>query len=100
MQVARISAWRRLRDKALFVSTVHDDLELDVNLTGNEETCYNICIELEDVFTDVSKNVSKLYGYDLPVPLAGEVAFGNNLKDMIEFDRSKGVEQFNLEGLL
>ena len=95
MQVARISAWRRLRDKALFVSTVHDDLELDVELTGNEQACYNICIELENVFSDVKENFKKLYGWELPVPLAGEVSFGNNLKEMVEFDRRKGIEQFH-----
>lgn len=94
MQIARISAWRRLRDKALFVSTVHDDLELDV--VNNAESCYNICIELENVFKDVNENVKKLYGYDMKVPLAGEVAFGHNLLDMTEFDRSKGIEQFQL----
>ena len=94
MQIARISAWRRLRDKALFVSTVHDDLELDV--VNDAQLCYNICIELENVFKDVNENVKKLYGYDMKVPLAGEVAFGHNLLEMTEFDRSKGPEQFQL----
>jgi len=95
VQIARVSAWRRLRDRATFISTVHDDLELDVNLLDTTpQECYNICIELENVFKDVPKNVSKIYGYDMKVPMSGEVSFGNNLKVMQEFNREAGLEQF------
>jgi DNA polymerase I-like protein with 3'-5' exonuclease and polymerase domains len=92
VQIARVSAWRRLRDKAVFFNTVHDDIELDV--VNNPELCYNISIELEKVFEDVPSNMKRIYGYDMKVPMSGEVSFGHNLKDMIEFDRTKGKEQF------
>lgn len=92
MQIARISAWRRLRQKGLFVGTVHDDLELDVD--NNPELCYNISIELEKVFKDIPANVKKVYGYDLKVPMQGEVSFGRTLQGMKKFNRDLGKEQF------
>lgn len=92
VMIARVSAHRRLKDKAVFISTVHDDLELDVD--NDPELLYTISIELENVFSDVAANVKKIYGHEMKVPLAGEVSFGMNLANMEEFDRRKGVDQF------
>lgn len=96
VQIARISAWRRLSEmkEVLFINTVHDDIELDV--ANDPEKCYNISTELENVFRDVPENMRRTYGYDMKVPMSGEVSFGMNLRDMFEFDRSKGPEQFIL----
>jgi len=96
VQIARISAWRRLREKALFINTVHDSIELDINtLTHDKESCYTICIELEKCFEDVPGNVKRIYDYDMKVPIAGEVSFGNSLANMKKFDRNLGKEQFD-----
>ena len=50
---------------------------------------------MEKVFQDVPANVKKIYGYEMKVPLAGEVSFGMDLGNMKEFDNRLGVEQFN-----
>jgi len=94
VQIARVSAWRRLRDKVTFISTVHDDIEVDVE--NDPQLLYDVCVELENVFRDVPANVEKIYRYKMSVPMSGEVSFGFNLKHMQEFDRSKGLSQFNL----
>jgi DNA polymerase I-like protein with 3'-5' exonuclease and polymerase domains len=95
VQIARVSAWRRLRNQAVFFNTVHDDIEVDV--ANDPEKCYNISIELENVFKDVPENMKRIYGYDMKLPMSGEVSFGMNLGNMQEFDRSKGVEQFYVQ---
>lgn len=94
IQIARVSAWRRLRDKATFFSTVHDDLELD--LPNDPQLCYDVSVELEKVFKDIPENLKRIYGYEMKVPLAGEVSFGYSLGDMKDFDKDLGKEQFML----
>jgi hypothetical protein len=51
---------------------------------------------MEQVFADIPKNVEKIYGYKMKVPLAGEVSFGWNLAEMTEFHKEKGKDQFVL----
>ena len=92
MQIARISAWNRLKGQCLFINTVHDDIQIDVD--NDPEKIYNICTTLENVFRDIPQNVKKVYKYEMVVPMAGEVSFGNNLLDLVEFDATKGKEQF------
>lgn len=92
MQIARISAFNRLKDKCLFINTVHDDIQIDVD--NDPDKLYTICTTLEQVFRDIPMNVKRIYGYEMVVPMAGEVSFGNNLLDLVEFDSNKGKEQF------
>lgn len=95
VQVARISAWRRLKDRVTFINTVHDDFQIDINMLDiTDEECYNICIELEKCFEDVPNNVERIYKYKMKVPMAGEVSFGNTLASMKKFNRTLGKEQF------
>lgn len=100
MMIARISTRKRLArygGDCLLVNTVHDDIELDVNekkLDNGLEMCYNICLTMEQVFRDVPMNFEKLYGIEFNVPLIGELSFGKNLKEMVEFNQNKGVDQF------
>src|SRR3990167_343563 len=93
MTLARKIAWRNIRSAAwwdperiLFVSTVHDDLELDVD--NDPELCYNISIELEKCFGLVSEEFERTYGTKVNVPLAGEVKMGWTLDetDMVKFN--------------
>ena len=52
------------------------------------------------MFKDVPDNVRKIYGYDMKVPLSGEVSFGNNLKQMKEFVNNGDLSQFDLTELV
>lgn len=99
VMIARVSAWRRLKEQrekgeVVFFNSVHDDIEVD--LANNLDLMYNISIELENVFKDVPRNVERTYGYKMKVPLAGEVSFGMTLGKMEEFHSSLGKEQFNV----
>lgn len=74
------------------INTVHDDIELDVD---NDPTLlYNVCLLLEDSFTEIHDEFFKLFKYQLLLPFEGEVSFGKNLQELIEFKRDKGEEQF------
>jgi DNA polymerase I-like protein with 3'-5' exonuclease and polymerase domains len=97
MSIARVSFRRRLQkyppDKYRLFNTVHDDIEIDV--ANDPELCYNICIELENVFTDIPKNFERFYKKPFRTPLAGEVSFGHNLQELTKFKRESGKDQFN-----
>jgi DNA polymerase I-like protein with 3'-5' exonuclease and polymerase domains len=81
MKVARISLWNRLKKTttgSLLVSTVHDDLKLDV---PDNELDFVINTALE-VFDDLPKNFKKLFNVDMPIPFPGEVSVGKDLLNM------------------
>lgn len=97
MAVCRVTLRNRLikkydMSKVRPFNTVHDDIEVDVD--NNPDLLYNICIEMENAFSDIPKNFNKWYKYDFALPLAGEVSFGHNLLEMTKFSREKGIEQF------
>lgn len=99
MVIARISLYNRLKKwkefnegKIKLFSTVHDDIEIDVD--NIPELCYNISIESENVFRDIPENFRRLYKTDFVTPMAGEVSFGPNLLDLQTFDNKKGIHQF------
>lgn len=76
----------------LFMNTVHDSIELDVD--NDPELLYNICIETENAFTEVSTFYSAYYRKPFRTPIVGEVKFGVNQKDLFTFKREGGKEQF------
>lgn len=84
MAVARVSLWNRLRKlygptpRAKLVSTVHDDLKLDVPA----EEVDQVISTAMSVFQDLPKNVKKLFGIDLPIPFPGEAYVGKDLLNM------------------
>lgn len=99
MVIARVSLRNRLRKleeykekTVLLYNTVHDDIQLDVD--SSSKLLYNICLVVEDVFSDIPANFEKLYQRKFRVPLAGEVSYGHNLADLTEFKRHLGVQQF------
>lgn len=112
MTIMRVSMRNRLMKtkayqerKILLFNTVHDDVEIDID--NNPELCYNICIELENVCSDIPRNFERLYKTEFNVPLAGEVSFDHNLRGtlwdedkkeyhMRVFNREKGPEQFQI----
>ena len=93
MTLARRIAWKTIlrSDKILFVSTVHDDIEMDISLDIGKETCYNILRGLEKCFTQIPAEFEKQYGTKVNVPLSGEVSLGWTLheSDMVKFKREE-----------
>jgi DNA polymerase I-like protein with 3'-5' exonuclease and polymerase domains len=95
MCLARVVLRKRLikqgyyRNGVLLINTVHDDIELDVD--NNPELIYNISIELENLFNELPKLFEEYYGVEFDVPLAGEVSYGPNLKDLKEFKREENI---------
>ncbi len=86
MMIARLSLARRLRaanSKALLISTVHDDIKLDV---PDSETEFVTEMALQ-VFDDLPKNVKAIFGVDLPIPFSGEAFIGRDLLNMEKYVR-------------
>jgi len=81
MKVARISLWNRIRAanaQTVLISTVHDDLKLDV---PDNELDFVVKTATQ-VFDDLPKNFKKLWNIDLPIPFPGEVSVGKDLLNM------------------
>ena len=87
MQIVRVSAHNRLKDRVLFVNTVHDSLVLDYD--GDVRGAVEICKELKRVCEDVPKNFLKIYGKELRVPMDCDCHIGINWKwaHEIKFDK-------------
>lgn len=96
MSVVRGIIKRKLRKypetKYKLFNTVHDDVQVDVD--NDPDLLYNICIDLENSFTAFQQVWKEIYDKEFLVPLAGEVSFGKNLLDLVEFKKEKGKEQF------
>lgn len=78
---ARLLAWKWVRAlgygvRALFINTVHDSIEMDVD--NDPELVYTICITLRDCFRKVDVPLKQKYGVNLNVPMDGECKFGMN----------------------
>lgn len=81
MELARISAWNRLRKereqkKVLFVSTVHDSLKLDLNCDIREAV--RIGGVVRSSFIDIPSNFKHIYGKELLVPMDSDFSLGIN----------------------
>jgi DNA polymerase I-like protein with 3'-5' exonuclease and polymerase domains len=92
--IARCSAFARwkkfyLKDKMLFVNTVHDSIVIDADVKENSKELYDICVLLEDVFSDVPRNFERLFKTAVNVPLSSEVKTGHNWREMSKFDRKE-----------
>lgn len=91
--IARCSAFARwkkfyLKDKMLFVNTVHDSIVIDADVKENSKELYDICAMLEDVFSDVPRNFERLFKTAVHVPLAAEVKYAQTWANMEKFNRS------------
>jgi hypothetical protein len=82
MSIARVSAYRRLRDRVLFCNTVHDSIIVD----SPNNIVYTICDELERVFVDIPRNFEKVFGVPFNLPMKGEVKYGMNWKDLQKYE--------------
>ena len=79
---------------ALIINTVHDDCELDVD--NKAELVYNICLMLKTCFQDVHIPFKRNYGFDLNVPIDGEVKYGWTLLESLltKFNNNTFTEDF------
>lgn len=92
--IARVSAFSRhrkwhLRDRVLFVNTVHDSIVVDADVKVGSAELSEVCMWLEDIFLDVPRNFKQLYGLTMNVPMAGECKYGVSWSDMTKFKRSE-----------
>lgn len=71
VKIARISLKRRL-DKhpeyGLLISTVHDDIRLDIR----SQMLYNVIYLIDGVFADLPENLSKIWKIDWDLPISVE----------------------------
>jgi DNA polymerase I-like protein with 3'-5' exonuclease and polymerase domains len=89
--IGRVTCWKRLRKEgipALFVSTVHDSIDIDV------ESCYNrrVCEIVDESFQDVPKNFYNLFGVEFDLPIKTEIAYGDNLGELKEYAPNHSTE--------
>jgi DNA polymerase I len=83
VKVIRIELFKRLKGRkdVLMVNTVHDDIVFDCK----EDSCYNICIEIDKVFQIAPQLFQQTYGVEFNLPIRGEISYGLNLKEMTEW---------------
>ena len=82
--IGRVTIWRRLRAAGiphLFISTVHDSLDIDC------ETCYtsSICSNIKSSFEDVPKNFQRLFGVPFDLPINSEIGYGLNIAELTPY---------------
>ncbi len=87
VSIGRVTMWKRLRKAGLpvlFQSTVHDSVDLDVNLPVDNslDTCYNICRVVDQSIKDIPINFMRLFGKQFDLPVSCEIGYGPNLKDL------------------
>jgi len=92
MMLARISMLKRMKTrnmKSILISTVHDSIVADCP----DEEVEEIHLLFHEVFSDLQKNVKKVFNYDLPVPFPCETKFGVNMKEMEKFKQQPSMEK-------
>ena len=87
--IARVSLWKRIKDDEIlrdcvrFVSTVHDSIVLDTDVSSRDESTFTHLVStIGGVFRDLPSNFEHLFGITLNLPIQAEVSVGNNLFDM------------------
>lgn len=92
--IGRVTMWRRLGKiieseyPLLFVSTVHDSVDIDVNLGLDKpmERCYTICRIIKNSIRDIPLNFYRLFGQEFDLPIDAEIKYGNNLGQLEIFN--------------
>lgn len=85
--IGRVAAWKRLRAAgipALWQSTVHDSVDLDVP----PEACYNVCRIVKQAINDIPVNFQRLFGVEFDLPVDCEISYGPNLKEQTPYVES------------
>ena len=89
MILARKIAWRTIprSPEILFISTVHDDIEIDC--VNDPEVIAHVGHCLEQAFSQIPAEFERLFGVKVNVPLSGEVKVGMTLyeDDMVSLQK-------------
>lgn len=83
--IGRVTVWKRLRKEKiphLFVSTVHDSLDIDC------ETCYTSSIAkiVKQAIGDIPTNFERLFGVPFDLPVSCEIGYGPKLSELTPFN--------------
>lgn len=83
MSIARVATKRRLLGlpEVLLINTVHDSIVLDTP----KKHLYTVCKTLAEVFADIPKNFTKLFGVPFDIPMSGKIKYGTNWLHTEEF---------------
>jgi DNA polymerase I-like protein with 3'-5' exonuclease and polymerase domains len=92
LAIARVSAYRRLKGKCLFINTVHDSIVVDVD--NNPELCYDIWSEFNKVFDDIPENFEKLFGVEFNLPMRCESKMGVDWLNMKVINSKEDIDNF------
>ena len=84
--IGRVSLWRRLqksglRNKVLFISTVHDSIDLDV-LDTSMDLVYNVCRIAKESIMDIPRNFERLFKVPFDLPVGSEIGYGPSLGEL------------------
>ena len=78
--IARVSSYRRLRGKCLFINSVHDSIVVDAQM----HMVPGICQTFHEVFKDVPENFERMFGVEFNLPMRASVKVGLDWKNMEE----------------
>lgn len=93
--IGRVALWKRAKKLGwpiLFISTVHDSIDLDCDLKSPggldkpEEVCYNICRLVKKSIEDIPTNFERLFGVPFDLPVGCEIGYGHSLGKLKEFN--------------
>lgn len=83
MSIARVSFHRRFHDlkyPGRIINSVHDSIVVDVP----NETVSAVSRLFHDVFLDLPANFYRIFSVEFNLPLACEVQYGSNMKDLVD----------------
>jgi DNA polymerase I-like protein with 3'-5' exonuclease and polymerase domains len=86
--IGRVTTWKRIKASNLphlWVSTVHDSLDLDVpqkTLDNGQEVWYTICKVVKQSIEDVPLNFERLFGQKFDLPITADISYGPNLAEL------------------
>jgi hypothetical protein len=86
MALARVSFWKRLVKAGLstlvkLISSVHDSIVVD----APGYLLDTVAKLFHEVFADLQENIRRVFKYNWKTPLACEVKYGPNMKDMTKY---------------
>lgn len=87
MMLVRISFYKRIKKLGIpckLISTVHDSLVVDAPM----EYLQQITNLFYQVFDDLQDNIKRVFGYNWITPMACEVKWGYNMRDMTKIART------------